>query len=149
MKYEKSELQELSKSVFASQPGDEVVYANSEGTFLNQDQYDALDEDDQDEYVKFENPNAPKKKVSSEEKSGVKKLQSEVAELKEELKATKKQLDVRTQSEQLAVDENADLKNQLGDSAKALQKSEKLLQEKDASIEKLKAEIEKLKNPSK
>jgi hypothetical protein len=55
-KYSEKQLIELSKGVFQCSPNQDLVYANSAGTFYNENQYKNLEKDMKDDCVEIKNP---------------------------------------------------------------------------------------------
>ena len=139
-KYSKEELQELANGIFASEPGTTVLYADGNGTFLNEKQYAAIDDRkdlDEDDFIEIKNPKAAKKADAAEEKT-VKKLQAQVESLSDELAS-------KVKSEKKAQDDLADANDKLGKASEAIAGLNAQLEEAAEATKAANKEIESLK----
>jgi hypothetical protein len=55
-KYTKKQLNELAAGAFKCSPNEKSFYANDNGTFLNETQYNKLSDEDKKAYTKIDNP---------------------------------------------------------------------------------------------
>lgn len=84
-KYSQKQLEELLKGVFKTSPGLTHMYGADNGTFLNENQYNKLDDKAKESYTKFNNPAL--KSEEDEEAAAAKK--AEAAEKKAKAAAKK------------------------------------------------------------
>lgn len=96
--YTKAQLATLAAGSFKCSPAMERLYGASNGTFLNQEQYNKLDDKDKDKYIKFDNPALAEADPEVEAEKAAKaeaKLQARAAEAAAKLAAAqaKKQAD--------------------------------------------------------
>jgi membrane protein involved in colicin uptake len=85
--YSNNKLIEISKGVFKCSPNEKAFYASSNGTFLNEEQYNKLHVSDRMKYLKIENPALKKADSESEDNAAKERAKAEAEAKKAAAKA--------------------------------------------------------------